>query len=140
MPPPAVTPDTTIRALDPLDQPVIRYHIGEGNWASTMSRGLPWIPDLARPPNRVLLSDDQVIDVLILGDGYVGRVTFEDELSDWVNDFYALEVYRQFAGAFRIRALYTKSEERCDLTNRNSYYHVKADDDGVFREEESDIK
>lgn len=138
MPPPAVTPDTTIRALDPLDQPVVRYHIGEGNWASTMSRGLPWIPDLARPPNRVLLSDDQVIDVLILGDGYVGRATFEDELSDWVNDFYALEVYRQFAGAFRIRALYTKSEERCDLRNRDSYYHVKADDDGVFREDDDD--
>lgn len=135
MPPPVVNPDTTIRALDPIDGTVIRYNIGEGNWASPASRGLPWIPNLSQPSQRVLLSNSQVIDVVILGDGYVGRALFETELSDWVADFYALEVYRQFAGAFRIRALYTKSQSRCDLVNRASYYGVKADDDGVYRED-----
>ena len=90
MPPPVVNPDTTIRALDPLDGTVIRYNIGEGNWASPASRGLPWIPNLSQPSQRVLLSNSQVIDVVILGDGYVGRALFETELSDWVADFYAL--------------------------------------------------
>lgn len=135
MPPPDVSPDTTIIALDPPTDPIVRYHIGEGNWASTNTRGLPWVPNLADPARWTGLSSAQVIDVVILGDGYAGRAAFEDQLQSWVDDFYAVEVYRQFAGAFRVRALFTKSEQRCDLANRGSYYHVKADDDGVFRED-----
>jgi hypothetical protein len=130
MPPPAVQPDTSIRALDPLDGAVIRYNIGERNWAS------PWVPNLAQPGQRVLLSGRQVIDVVILGDGYTKRKQFEDELVEWAADFYALEVYRQFAGAFRIQALFTRSAAACDLENRNTYYQVRADDDGVDRNDE----
>jgi hypothetical protein len=127
MPPPVVRPDTSVRALDPLDGAVIRYNIGEANWTS------PWVPDLAQPGRRVPLSPRQVLDVVILGDGYTARKQFERELEEWAADFYALEVYRQFAGAFRIQALFTKSPTTCDLEARNTYYQVKADDDGVDR-------
>lgn len=127
MPPPAVTPDTSIAPLDPVDGAVIRYDVGPGNWTS------PWVPDLGQPGRRVPLSAGQVIDVVILGDGYTARRQFERELEEWVADFLALEVYRQFAGAFRIRALFTQSAARCDLETRDTYYRVKADDSGVWR-------
>jgi hypothetical protein len=113
--------DTSIVNLDPSRSDAVRYELGAGNWRPP--HGRPWIPDLANPGATIRLADDQVIDVLILGDGYQSRAAFESELKDWVTDFYRVDVYNRFAGAFRVRAFFRKSSHFCS-DKRESFYRV----------------
>ncbi|MBS1692896.1 MAG: hypothetical protein JST91_11805 [Actinobacteria bacterium] len=113
--------DLSIVNLDPSSSDAVRYELGAGNWRP--SGGAPWIPDLANPGATIRLTDNQVIDVLILGDGYETRESFESRLTDWLTDFYAVDVYNRFAGAFRIRAFFRKSGEPCS-PGRRSFYRV----------------
>jgi hypothetical protein len=122
--------DHTITALDPSSSDVVRYEIGRANWAPTSEDGHGWIPDLFQGgTGTVRLTEDQIIDVLILGDGYETQRQFRDVLEDWIQDFFRVEVYERFRGVFRIRALFTHSDEPC-TTDRKSYYGVKIDKDG----------
>jgi IgA Peptidase M64 len=113
--------DLSIVNLDPSLSDAVRYELGPGNWRPL--GGAPWIPDLTNPGDTVPLDDDQVIDILILGDGYETRTSFEDRLDAWMKDFFAVDVYNRFAGAFRIRALFRRSSASCS-SNRNSFYRV----------------
>lgn len=89
----------------------------------------PWVPDLANPPGTVTLSTDQVIDVVILGDGYELRADFETDLATWLAELRAVEVYQRFRGAFRIRAVFARSDHPASH-DRESYYRVKIDGNG----------
>jgi hypothetical protein len=121
--------DTSIVNLDPGSTDRARYVLGRGNWAPPAQNGRPWVPDLTNPSAAVRLTGDQVIDVLILGDGYTDQGEFEAHLADWLDDFYAVEVYDRFRGAFRVRALFTRSDERCSAVRR-SYYRVAINSSG----------
>jgi hypothetical protein len=124
--------DLSIDNLDPGLTDAVRYELGPGNWRPAGGGG-PWIPDLAHPGEIVELDDDQVIDILILGDGYETRTSFEDRLDAWIDDFFAVDVYNRFAGAFRIRALFRRSSAPCS-PDRDSFYRVaigaSGDDEG----------
>lgn len=113
--------DLSIVNLDPSLDDAVRYELGAGNWRPP--GGGPWVPDLADPGATINLSDDQVIDVLILGDGHETRASFERELTAWLTDFYDVDVYSRFAGAFRIRALFRRSSKPC-TPERQSFYRV----------------
>lgn len=123
--------DLSIVNLDPSRTDAVRYELGAGNWRPP--GGGPRIPDLANPGATIGLTDGQVIDVLILGDGYETRDSFESRLTNWLTDFYAVDVYNRFAGAFRIRALFRRSSEPCS-PGRKSFYRVpigsSGDDEG----------
>jgi hypothetical protein len=119
--------DLSIVNLDPALSDAVRYELGAGNWRPPS--GGPWIPDLANPGATISLADNQVIDVLILGDGYETRDSFESQLTKWLTDFYGVDVYNRFAGAFRIRALFRKSSQPCSQ-DRTSFYRVAMGADG----------
>ena len=122
--------DLTVTALDPLTADTIRYEIGRDNWAPSAENGHAWVPDLLHNAvGTVRLGESQIIDVVILGDGYEGEHQFHTQLDAWIADFFGVDVYQQFRGAFRIRALFTQSAEPCSAS-RNSHYGVKIDDDG----------
>jgi hypothetical protein len=122
--------DLTVTALDPLTADTIRYEIGRDNWAPASEDGHAWVPDLLHnAAETVQLADNQIIDVVILGDGYEGEHQFHTQLDAWIADFFGVDVYQRFRGAFRIHALFTQSSEPCS-TSRNSHYGVKIDDDG----------
>jgi hypothetical protein len=113
--------DTSIVNLDPSRSDSVRFELGPSNWRPTS--GQPSIPSLTSPGATTALTNDQLIDVLILGDGYKELDKFEERLQDWLTDFYAVDVYNRFAGAFRIRALFRRSNERCS-PDRDSFYRV----------------
>lgn len=100
------------------------YELGPEHWNPG------WLPDFRSAKERVALADNQMIDVVILGDGYETAAQFEEQLDAWLADFHALDVYSRFRGAFRLRAVFTDSPEPASLA-RGSHYGVKADDDGV---------
>lgn len=128
--------DQSIVNLDPTLSDSVRYELGAGNWRPP--GGGPWIPDLANAGGTVRLADDQVIDVLILGDGYQTRESFERQLTDWLADFYGVEVYNRFAGAFRIRAFFRQSDKPCSGgEDRGSFYRVKVGTTGDDQDEVS---
>jgi len=99
------------------------YDLGRANWDP------PWVPDLAAPPATIPLGPEQVVDIVILGDGYQDRALFEADLARWLADFYAVEVYDRFRGAFRIRAIFTRSVHPAGA-DRDSHYHVKLSSSG----------
>lgn len=122
--------DLTITALDPLDADTIRYELGRANWAPASEDGHAWVPDLLHDPaDTVRLAEDQIIDIVILGDGYEREKQFHDQLDAWIADFFGVDAYERFRGAFRIRAVFTRSDEAC-TTDRGSYYGVRIDEDG----------
>jgi hypothetical protein len=90
----------------------------------------PWIPHLANPSQTIPLSEDNLIDVVILGDGYEQRSGFEADLDDWLADLRLVEVYDRFRGAFRIRAVFTRSDHAAS-PDRESYYRVKINSAGA---------
>ena len=67
-----------------------------------------------------------MLDVIILGDGFTTAAGFRDALQEWLIDFYALRVYELFAGALRVRALYTPSREAAS-SRRDSFYRCKVE-------------
>jgi hypothetical protein len=122
--------DLTITALDSLDADTIRYELGRANWAPSSENGHAWVPDLLHnPAGTVRLTEDQIIDIVILGDGYQREKQFHDQLDAWIDDFFGVDAYERFRGAFRIRAVFTRSDEACSA-DRGSFYGVKIDEDG----------
>ncbi len=93
----------------------IRYELGRANWVNRR------IPDIRQPGSTVQIPESRLIDVVILGDGYTAPADFRAALAGWLAEFYRLPVYDLFAGAFRIRALYTPSTEAASA-DRHSYY------------------
>ncbi len=128
--------DKTITPLDPVGATTIRYELGRDNWAPAVEDGHPWVPaGVHGDAGTVRLNEDQVIDVLILGDGYEDRTQFEARLEVWLDEFFATEVYDGLRGAFRLRALFTPSLEPC-TTDRNTHYGVKVDANGGIRRDD----
>ena len=93
----------------------ISYELGEPNWRDRR------IPDLRSPGDTVQIAAARLIDVVILGDGYMKASEFRDGLAIWLKELYTIDVYERFAGCIRIRALYTPSTERASAS-RGSYY------------------
>src|SRR5687767_5941075 len=96
----------------------VRYSLGEANWAGRR------VPDIHRPGSTIQIRTDRMIDVIILGDGFTDRASFRTELEGWLADFYSFPIYETFAGCFRIRALYTASNQAASAA-RGSYYRCK---------------
>jgi hypothetical protein len=101
----------------------IPYELGKPNWEART------IPDIRSPSSSVRIDESRLIDVLILGDGFLTQAEFEEGLQDWIDVFYDLKVYDIFQGALRIRGLYRESSERASA-DRDSYYRVKITSDG----------
>ena len=101
----------------------VRYELGRLNW------GAP-VPDLRRPGSTVNVNPGRLVDVVILGDGYLNAAEFEAQLTTWIDAFFALTVYDVFAGAFRIRALHEPSSERVSTARRSRYRCKLVGDDG----------
>jgi hypothetical protein len=84
----------------------------------------------------VTLSDSQLIDVVILGDGYTNGTSanfFADACTWYTNLFCAtggIHPYNAFAQAFRVHAVFNASSELVQGTNeptRNTYYRLLVD-------------
>jgi hypothetical protein len=86
------------------------------------------IPDLANGGSATL-ADDQIIDVVILGDGYLsteGEAFFGDAerfYGSMLDPVSGVRPYTFFSPAFRVRAVFTSSDERASSARR-SYYRV----------------
>lgn len=102
----------------------IRYELGPGNWQSRQ------IPDIHNPGATTTLAESRMIDVVILGDGYTTASDFEDQLDDWLDEFFDQQVYETFAGAFRIRALFEPSSVAASA-DRNSFYRCVVNSTGT---------
>jgi hypothetical protein len=100
----------------------VPYELGKPNWETRT------IPNIRNPSSSLQLGENRVVDVLILGDGYLTQAEFEAGLQSWIDDFYDLKVYDVFRGAFRIRALYRQSPQRASA-DRDSFYRVNVTDD-----------
>ena len=106
----------------------VRYNLGEPNWAGRR------IPDIHRPGSTIQIRLDRMIDVIILGDGFTDRASFRAELEGWLASFYSFPIYETFAGCFRIRALYTPSNQAASAA-RGSYYRTWIASNGEALEE-----
>lgn len=102
----------------------IRYELGPSNWHSRQ------IPDIHTPGSMVTLTESRMIDVIILGDGYTEPTAFENQLDDWLSEFFDQQVYETFAGAFRIRALFEPSSTPAS-EDRNSHYRCLVNSSGT---------
>jgi hypothetical protein len=102
----------------------VRYELGQTNWASRL------VPNIRQPELVLQVPADRLIDVVILGDGYLTATTFRAELAEWLADLFKLTVYDTFAGGIRIRALYTPSPEPAS-SMRNSFFGCQVDDAGT---------
>lgn len=111
-------------AETPLAGGGVRYEIGRPNGASRR------IPDIRQPASTVVVPDNRLIDIVILGDGFTQAAQFREALVAWLDDFYDLAVYERFSDAFRIRALHMPSAEPAS-PNRNSYYRCRVSDTGT---------
>ena len=98
--------DTSVVARATRADGSVPYVLGEPNWQGRR------IPDIRNLASTVQIGENQLIDVLILGDGFFTQAEFEAGLQSWINGFYALKVYDLFRGAFRVRALYRQSSAR----------------------------
>ncbi|HHJ15495.1 MAG TPA: hypothetical protein ENJ80_02240 [Gammaproteobacteria bacterium] len=116
--------DTSVVAGPARTDGSIPYEIGKVNWKDRT------IPDIRNPSAQVQIEENRLIDVVILGDGFTCQEDFESLLAGWIDSFYDLKVYDLFRGVFRIRALYRESPEYASK-DRNSYYRVKVDNDGI---------
>lgn len=95
--------DTSVIAGPTRADGSIPYELGKPNWVGRT------IPNIRAPSSTVQIRANQLIDVLILGDGFMEPTEFEKALQEWIGLFYRLKVYDIFRGAFRIRALYHRS-------------------------------
>ena len=106
----------------------IRYELGRPNWEARR------IPDIRSPGATVQIAGSRLIDVVVLGDGFLQASEFRDALGDWLEGLYAIDVYERFAGCIRIRALYTASTERASAA-RGSYYGCPIGPDGGINQD-----
>lgn len=102
----------------------IRYDLGKPNWDQRR------VPDIHQPATTTAVAPDRTIDIVILGDGFTTPTDFVSSLTEWLTDFYTVQVYATFAGCLRIRALYTRSRVPASA-NRDSAYRVDVSDDGA---------
>jgi hypothetical protein len=91
-------------------------------WSATRQ-----IPDLASG-GIVTLSADQIIDVIVLGDGYLAseRDAFFQQAQDWYDEYLSPNGERPFtffSQAFRVRAIFNASSQRASSA-RDSYYRI----------------
>ena len=77
----------------------------------------------------VQVPEQRLIDIILLGDGFTRASDFYCALIDWLADFYTIKVYDVFSGCFRVRALYTPSDEPASA-KRGSYYRCPLDANG----------
>ncbi len=91
--------------------------VGNANWEQ------PWMPDLRQPGRQIPIPIDKRIDIVILGDGYLAaeRADFQRDVVDWYNRFLEYEPWQRMRGAFRVRGVWTPSEERATLNQRSHY-------------------
>jgi len=116
-------PDFTITSTSEANER-IRYELGRSNWIARQ------IPDIHSPGSSITLAESRMIDVVILGDGYTESETFEDQLAEWLGEFFEQQVYETFAGAFRIRALFEPSSEPASQ-ERSSFYRCLVNSSGT---------
>lgn len=97
------------------------------------------IPDITSG-GAVTLVEEQIIDVVVLGDGYLKRelADFRQDAQDWYDGYLSQSGIRPFSlsttdaggnpvyfsAAFRVRGWFTESVERVS-TRRKSWYHTK---------------
>lgn len=115
--------DTTVVAGAARADGSVPYELGRPNWIGRR------IPDIREPSSEVTLPESRLIDVLILGDGFLTQAEFENGIQAWITAFYRVNVYDVFQGAFRVRALYRQSADRAS-DSRDSYYRVRLTDSG----------
>jgi hypothetical protein len=108
----------------------VRYTLGAGNWNT------PRIPDIRNPGATVVVPERRLLDVIILGDGFTTATDFRAALEEWLSEFYAIRVYEVFAGALRVRALYTPSREPAS-SRRDSFYRCKVEPAGEGLEKDN---
>ena len=106
------------------DNGQVRYELGRAHWDP------PRVPDLRQPGSTLVVPADRLIDVVILGDGYLTAADFRAELVAWLDAFFKLAVYDTFAGALRVRALFTPSAEPASAA-RGSFFGCNVDDAGT---------
>lgn len=92
------------------------------------------IPDITGgPADSIILSDTGIIDIVILGDGYLSEATngdstrFFDQAQGLYDSLFGsagIRPYTSFSQAFRVRAIYEESAERAS-PDRESHYRVK---------------
>jgi len=88
------------------------------------------VPDLDLAGGVDFLASDEIIDVVILGDGYLAgeRNIFLQHAQDFYDGYFhptdGLVPYTIFSEAFRVRAVWTPSDFRADAA-RDSYYRTK---------------
>lgn len=87
----------------------------------------PWVPDLRNPGRRIEIPLDRRLEVVLLGDGYLEgeRERFERDVRNWYERFLTYVPWREFRGAFRVRAYWTPSASRASR-ERRSYYGIAA--------------
>ncbi|HWR83394.1 MAG TPA: hypothetical protein VN285_08830 [Candidatus Deferrimicrobium sp.] len=102
------------------------------------SVGARKIPDITgNPGDSVTLGVGGIIDLLILGDGYLGAesTTFKNDAQNWYDTYFGfngnpgLRPFTYFKEAFRVRAVWEPSTARA-CTTRTSHYRVKIDGNG----------
>jgi hypothetical protein len=108
------------------------YGSGDIRQIDPYGNGLREIPDIENG-GLTALSYDDVIDVVILGDGYYASedTEFFNEACDWYDDLFGANgifPYTAFTEAFRVRAVFKESTHRANNPQRESYYRVKVDD------------
>ncbi len=99
--------------------------------------GPRWIPDITRPGDSVGLASDEIIDILILGDGYLPAESarFVSHAHRWYDSTFGsgdtaigIRPYTYFKQAFRVRAVWEPSAGRASVVTRDSsHYRVKID-------------
>jgi hypothetical protein len=94
------------------------------------------IPDITTAAGTVQLASDEIVDVVILGDGYLAseNATFQAHAQQWYNRTFGsgaitgIRPYTYFKQAFRVRAVWEPSPGRASIVSRDSsHYRIKID-------------
>ncbi len=97
---------------------LVLYDVEPVNWSS---------PSVLTFDDRkqVALTYDTVIDIILLGEGYLDtdQTAFESHLSSWYDNTFAKWPYDQFMNAFRVRGVFTPSESRANAAG-DGYYGI----------------
>lgn len=98
--------------------------------------GPRYIPDITTTADSVQLGPDDIIDIVILGDGYLGyeNATFQVHAQQWYNLMFTsggisgIRPYTFYKQAFRVRAVWEPSPGRASVVSRDSsHYRIKID-------------
>lgn len=96
------------------------------------SGGARSIPDLGSTTGTVTLQDSELIDVIILGDGFRSsdQPLFEAEVAELYEELFGfglpgIDPYPAFMDAFRVWSVFTESGDYVDETAGGTYYGLK---------------